>query len=78
MPFHGRCEMINPRDREAQGDPEWIVCLPEGVLLGLCVRGLRGGPVVLGIREDAEGAIVSCAILLDFPTPRRQADRWCR
>lgn len=54
--------MVNPKDRQAQGDPDTVVLLPGGALVGLSIRGLRQGPVMLGIREDAEGQPVSCAV----------------
>jgi len=52
---------MDPRDRVPQGDPEWTVCLPRDTLIGMLIRGLSE-PVVLGIREDALGWPVSCAV----------------
>ncbi len=56
---------IHPVERTPQGDPETVVCLPTGSLLGLHIRGLDA-PVMLGIREDAEGQPVSCAITTEL------------
>lgn len=53
--------MVNPKDRVPQGDPDTVVLLPQGALVGLYIRGVSG-LVMLGIREDAEGRPVSCAI----------------
>lgn len=70
--------MVEPKDRVAQGDPETVVLLPEGSLLGLYVKGTKHGPIMLGIREDRDGHPVSCAITqelrVDYPlhsNPRR-------
>ena len=57
--------MVEPKDRMAQGDPETVVLLPTGALVGLSILGVRG-PTMLGIREDAEGQPVSCAITNEF------------
>lgn len=54
--------MVNPKDREPQGDPDTMVLLPTGALVGLYIRGLKGGPAMLGIRKDAAGHPVSCAV----------------
>jgi len=68
--------MVDPRDRTAMGDPETVILLPgEGALIGLYIRGVPG-QTMLGIREDADGQPVSCAvgISLDLPiqsNPRR-------
>lgn len=48
-------------DKMPQGDPETVVMLPRGSLIGLNIRGLYGH-VVLGIREDEHGQPVSCAV----------------
>lgn len=54
--------MVPKRDRQPQGDPETVVLLPHGgALVGLYIRGITG-TAMLGIREDAEGQPVSCAI----------------
>jgi hypothetical protein len=52
---------IDPSDVRAAGDPETVVLLPRGSLLGLYIKGVPG-PVMLGIREDAQGQPVSCAV----------------
>lgn len=65
-----------------QGDPETVVLLPHGALVGLFIRDSGYGDLMLGIREDAEGRPVSCAItselIVEYPpvqsNPRRQAD----
>ena len=54
--------MVNPKDRVPQGDPDTVVLLPHGAIVGLYIRGLPEGKVMLGIREDAEGQPVSCAV----------------
>ena len=70
-------------DLVPQGDPETVVFLPGGPsLVGLCVKGLWIGPVMLGIREDAEGRPLSCAVTSDIElcitpsqsNPRRVVD----
>lgn len=48
-------------DKTPQGDPETVVILPHGSLIGLKIRGLYGH-VMLGIREDEQGHPVSCAV----------------
>jgi len=71
---------MDPIDRMPQGDPETVVYLPTGALLGLHIRGMLG-PMMLGIREDAEGQPVSCAVVnsLQIDTmqlkPKRHEDR---
>lgn len=53
---------LDPKDAVAQGDPETLVILPRGgSLVGLYIKGVSG-TAMLGIREDAEGQPVSCAI----------------
>lgn len=53
---------IDPRDRVPQGDPDTVVSLPGGgSLVGLYIKGFTA-KFMLGIREDAEGQIVSCAV----------------
>lgn len=70
--------MVNPKDREPQGDPDTVVLLPHGALVGLYIRGLKGGPVMLGIRKDADGQLVSCAVTnelyIDTAAPRMNMD----
>lgn len=68
--------MVNPKDRVPQGDPDTVVLLPQGALVGLYIRGVPG-LVMLGIREDAEGQPVSCAVTNDLhmnlqSNPRRR------
>ncbi len=53
--------MVDPRDRVAMGDPETVVTLGTGSLVGLYIRGVPG-QVMLGIREDREGRPLSCAV----------------
>ena len=53
--------MVSPKDRCPQGDPETVVLLPNGSLIGLSIRGLKS-MTMLGIRKDADGDPVSCAI----------------
>lgn len=71
----------DPIDLMPQGDPETVVMLPGGSLLGLRIRHSGFGEITLGIREDAEGYPVSCAVTndirIEFPpqsNPRRQDD----
>lgn len=53
---------IQQTDLEPQGDPETAVYLQgHDTLIGLHIRGLDTS-VMLGIREDAQGAPQSCAI----------------
>ena len=52
--------MRDPRDARPQGEPDTVILLPHGSLVGLHIRGVAGG-IVLGIREDAEGQPISCA-----------------
>lgn len=54
--------MVNQKDTVPQGDPDTVVLLPDGALVGLYIRGLTNGHVMLGIREDAEGRPMSCAV----------------
>ena len=67
-------------DSEPQGDPECLVALPTGSVVGLRILGLKS-EIMLGIREDTEGQPVSCAVtnelLITYPlqnNPRRKAD----
>lgn len=53
---------MHPIDRCPQGDPETVVLLPTGSLLGLYIRDSGHGDIMLGIREDRNGHPVSCAI----------------
>ena len=72
---------MHPVDRMPQGDPETVVLLPTGSLIGLHIRGVDA-PTMLGIREDADGQPVSCAITtelhISYPpvqsNPRRDSD----
>ena len=70
--------MVNPIDTRPQGDPDTVVLLPEGALVGLYIKGLREGKVMLGIREDAEGQPVSCAVTneiwIDTAAPKMNMD----
>ena len=54
--------MIPKTDRQPQGDPETVVVLPHGVLVGLHILHSGHGSIMLGIREDAQGQPVSCAV----------------
>lgn len=75
--------MVEPKDRMAQGDPEWLVLLPgRGAIVGLYIKGLPDAQI-LGIREDADGQIVSCAVMTELnidtarpfhSTPHRRFD----
>lgn len=73
---------IDPKDTISQGDPDTVVLLPSGALVGLYIKGVPG-QIMLGIREDAEGQPVSCAVTNElhvvYPpaqsNPRRQIDR---
>lgn len=73
--------MVDPRDQTPQGEPETVVVLPEGSLVGLSIKGVRA-PTMLGIREDAAGQPVSCAITNELAidtaggqsNPRRAVD----
>lgn len=71
--------MRDPRDCRAQGDPDTVVLLPHGALVGLYIKGLKR-LTMLGIREDTEGRPVSCAITNELPilplhsNPHRVAD----
>lgn len=54
---------VDPRDLVAQGEPETVVLLPNGeVLIGLHIRGVKGGHAMLGIREDEFRRPVSCSV----------------
>lgn len=74
---------IDPRDLVAQGDPDTVVLLPDGALVGLYIKGVPG-KVMLGIRENADGQPVSCAVTNELhidtaqrplqSNPRRQHD----
>lgn len=75
--------MVDPKDREPQGDPETVVLLPcgQGSLVGLRIKDWPGD-VILGIREDEVGRPVSCAVTSAFgvdtsawqSNPRRVAE----
>lgn len=72
---------IEPSDLLPQGDPETVVFLQkQGAIVGLAIRGLDGH-VMLGIREDAQGHPLSCAVTNEVEidtncqsNPRRQLD----
>ena len=66
--------MVDPRDRKAQGDPETVVLLPQGSLIGLHIRGLKAY-TMLGIREDLDGQPVSCAIANELHIEQIPAQR---
>lgn len=74
--------MVDPADLVAQNDgkgPETVVLLAESTLLGLRILGLPGH-VILGIREDLDGRLVSCAVANEIyidtliSNPRRVPD----
>jgi hypothetical protein len=44
------------------GDPETVICLPCGSLLGLHVVGLEEGDKMIGIRCDELGRPETCAV----------------
>lgn len=75
--------MVDPIDRYPQGDPETVVLLPHGALVGLHILHSGHGQIMLGIREDAQGQPVSCAVtnelVIEYPPqrghPRRYGDR---
>lgn len=56
---------IHPKDKCPQGEPETVVYLPTGTLLGLHIKGFSAA-VMLGIREDNEGQPVSCAVTTEL------------
>lgn len=73
---------VEETDLQPQGDPETVVFLPSREsLLGLHIKGLSDH-VMLGIKEDAFGFPVSCAITNEVQidtmhvqsNPRRHAD----
>jgi hypothetical protein len=49
-------------DRMPQGEPETIIRLPDGRLLGLKIRGVEKNKA-LGIRVDQLGRPESCSVL---------------
>lgn len=59
---------MDASDLTAQGEPETVVLLPHGgALVGLHIKGGEDDAridqhIMLGIREDERGQIVSCAI----------------
>lgn len=54
---------IEASDLIAQSDPETVVFLPNRTsLVGLHVKGLDEGHVMLGIREDERGHPLSCLV----------------
>ena len=74
--------MRDPYRRVGYGDPETVVLLPNGEsFIGLRVHGLLD-LTMLGIREDAEGRPVSCAVVteiaMDVPAQnqRRYPKAW--
>lgn len=70
-------------DFQPQGDPETVVLLPHGALVGLHILNSGFGAVMLGIREDEHGQPVSCAVTntlqIVYPpsqsNPKRHIDR---
>ena len=61
-------------DANAQGDPETLVCLPNGeTIVGLHIRGLVAH-VMLGVRTDRAGVPLTCAVVtnLFIDTSHRQ------
>lgn len=69
------------KDLIPMGDPETVICLPEGSILGLHIVGLIDGDKMLGIRCDELGRPETCAvtneIAVDLPlhsNPRRKPD----
>lgn len=65
--------IYDEKDLTPMGDPETVVFLPKSdSLIGLHIVGLDED-VMLGIREDAHGRPLSCAITheiaLDVPVP---------
>lgn len=66
---------LEQSDLEPQGDPETVVFLQNhGSLVGLCIRGVEGH-VMLGIREDAHGYPLSCAVTNEIEIDTRQVQR---
>lgn len=74
--------VVDPLDLAPMGDPETVVTLGNGSIIGLYIPGVSG-QVMLGIREDREGRPVSCAVTNAFgvetgwpaqSNPRRVAD----
>ena len=74
--------MVDPKDREPMGDPETVITLGTGSIVGLYIRGVPGA-VMLGIREDRHGWPISCAVTHAYgvdtgwpaqSNPRRVAD----
>lgn len=60
--------MVDPVDRVAQGEPETVVEWPEwpdGTFIELSIRGWVC-PLLLGVRLDASGRPVSCAVTNAF------------
>jgi hypothetical protein len=50
------------KDLIPMGDPETVICLPHGSLLGLHVVGLEDGDRMIGIRCDELGRPETCAV----------------
>ena len=76
--------MVDPRDIVGQDDfDDVVVLLPSGEsLVGLSIRGW-GEPAILGVRHDADGAPVSCAVVDSLAVdhhpaqnPRRYPKAW--
>lgn len=74
--------MVDPIDRMPQGDPETVVLLPYGTLLGLHILRSGFGQIMLGIREDEHGQPISCAVTnelqIDYPPAQSNPRRWSR
>ena len=66
--------MVSLKDQCPQGDPETVVLLPNGSLIGLSIRGLKA-MTMLGIREDLDGQPVSCAIANELHVEHIPAQR---
>lgn len=59
--------LYDQRDVEPQGPPDSMVVLPSGaLLLGLHIRGFEDA-LILGIRADAAGNPLRCAIANEEP-----------
>lgn len=57
--------LYDARDLVPQGDPETAVFLHGSSIVGLHIRGVEGH-VILGIREDAAGHPLTCAITCEI------------
>lgn len=71
---------FSARDQRPQGDPETVIMLPTGTIVGLYIRGLDEH-VMLGIHETRDGWPLSCAITnevaidLSQSNPRRRIEK---